>query len=91
MMYEIVFSNSFKKDFKRMKKRGYNLFLLTEVFGQLIEKGSVDEVYRAHKLIGNYVGCWECHIQADWLLVWEIDENSKLIKLIATGTHSDLF
>ena len=90
-MYEIIYSNSFKKDYKRIKKRGYNLLLLSEVFGQLIEKGCVDNVYRPHKLVGNYVGCWECHIQADWLLVSEIDENLKLIKLIATGTHSDLF
>ena len=90
-MYEIEFSNSFKKDYKRVKKRGYNLPLLSEVFGQLIEKGCVDNVFRPHKLVGNYAGCWECHIQPDWLLIWKIDENSKLIKLIATGTHSDLF
>jgi len=90
-MYEIIFSNSFKKDYKRIKKRGYDLFLLPEIFGQLIEKGCVENIYRPHKLVGNYSGCWECHIQADWLLIWEIDENSKLINLIATGTHSDLF
>ena len=90
-MYEIVFSSSFKKDFKRIKKRGYDLLLLLEVFEQLINKGVVNSIYSPHKLVGNYAGCWECHIQADWLLVWEIDENSKLIKLIATGTHSDLF
>ena len=90
-MYEIAFSNSFKKDYKRITKRDYNLLLLTEVFGQLIAKGCVDNIYRPHKLVGNYAGCWECHIQADWLLVWEVDEDSKLVKLIATGTHSDLF
>ena len=90
-MYEIEFSNSFKKDYKRVKKRGYNLPLLLEVFSQLIEEGYVDCVYRPHKLVGNYAGCWECHIKPDWLLIWKIDENSKLITLVATGTHSDLF
>jgi mRNA interferase YafQ len=90
-MYEIEFSNSFKKDYKLVKKRGYNLSKLHEVFKQLIEKGSVDAEYAPHKLVGNYAGYWECHIQGDWLLVWEIDRESKIVKLIATGTHSDLF
>lgn len=90
-MYEIEFSNNFKKDYKRIEKRGYNLSLLLEVFGQLIEKGNVDITYRPHKLIGNYVGYWECHIQADWLLIWNTDEELNVVRLIATGTRSDLF
>ena len=90
-MYEIVFSKSFKKDYKRIKKRGYSMFLLTEVFDRLIKKGCVESKFNPHKLSGNYAGCWECHIQPDWLLVWEVEEATKLIKLIATGTHSDLF
>jgi len=90
-MYEIEFSNSFKKDYKLIKKRGYDLSKLHGVFKELIEKGSVDTEYLPHKLVGNYTGYWECHIQGDWLLVWEIDKKSKIVKLIATGTHSDVF
>jgi mRNA interferase YafQ len=90
-MYEIEFSNSFKKDYKLIKKRGYNLSKLHEVFKQLIEKGYVDAEYLPHKLTGNYSGYWECHIQGDWLLVWETDKDLKIVRLIATGTHSDLF
>ena len=90
-MYEIEYSNSFKKDYKRIKKRGYNLSKLYEVFNQLMENGNVDSEHFPHKLDGNYAGYWECHIQGDWLLVWEIDKDLKVVKLIATGTHSDLF
>ena len=90
-MYEIEFSNSFKKDYKLMKKRGYNLPKLHELFQQLIEKGTVDAQYLPHKLVGNYAGYWECHIQGDWLLVWEMDKDLKIVRLIATGTHLDLF
>jgi len=90
-MYEIEFSNSFKKDYKLIKKRGYNLSKLHVVFKQLIEKGNVDAEYLPHKLVGNYAGYWECHIQDDWLLIWEIDKQLKVVRLIATGTHSDLF
>ena len=90
-MYEIEYSNSFKKDYKLIKKRNYDLSKLHEVFKQLIENGNVDAEYLPHKLVGNYAGCWECHIQGDWLLVWKIDKDLKIVKLIATGTHSDLF
>ena len=90
-MYEIEFSNSFKKDYKLIKKRGYDLSKLHELFKQLIEKGNVDAQYLPHKLTGNYSGCWECHIQGDWLLIWETNKNVKVVRLIATGTHSDLF
>ena len=90
-MYEIEYSNSFKKDYKLIKKRGYDLSKLNEIFKQLIEKGNVDAEYLPHKLVGNYSRYRECHIQSDWLLIWEIDKELKVVRLIATGTHSDLF
>jgi mRNA interferase YafQ len=90
-MYEIEYSNSFRKDYKLIKKRGYNLSKLHEVFQQLIEKGNVAAEYLPHKLVGNYAGYRECHIQGDGLLVWEINKELKVVRLIATGTHSDLF
>jgi mRNA interferase YafQ len=90
-MYEIEFSNSFKKDYKLLEKRGYDLSLLVEVFEQLTKNGKVGAIYSPHPLTGNYFGYWECHIKSDWLLVWKIDKRSKVVKLIATGTHSDLF
>ena len=90
-MYEIEYSNSFKKDYKLIKKRGYDLSKLHDVFKQLIENGHVTAEYFPHKLVGNYIGYWECHIESDWLLIWEIDKKLKVVRLIATGTHSDLF
>ncbi|GAB6012630.1 type II toxin-antitoxin system YafQ family toxin [Viscerimonas tarda] len=90
-MYEIEYTNSFKKDYKRVLKRGYNVELLTKLFEQLMADGNVNPVYKPHKLLGNYAGYWECHIQSDWLLIWEIDEQNQCIILYYTGTHSDLF
>ena len=90
-MYEIEYTNSFKKDYKRVLKREYNESLLIEIIEQLIETGKVDLKHKPHKLLGKYRGYWECHIQSDWLLIWDIDETEKLISLLYTGTHSDLF
>jgi mRNA interferase YafQ len=47
--------------------------------------------YHDHILRGDYVGCHECHIAPDWLLVYEIVEQDLLLYLTRTGTHSDLF
>lgn len=64
---------------------------LDDVVTQLALTGQLPAKYRPHKLMGDYKGCWECHIQPDWLLIWQQTESISLISLIRTGTHSDLF
>lgn len=91
MMYRIVNRNSFKKDLKRCKKRGYNIGSFASVASQLAKKGKLPAKYLPHKLTGNYKGFWECHIKPDWLLIWDQDDDKGEIHLVRTGTHSDLF
>lgn len=90
-MYCITQTNKFKKDIKLAKKRGLKMVLLDELITVLAETGELPFKYKPHILKGNYAGLWECHIQPDWLLIWEQNEEIKLISLIRTGTHSDLF
>ena len=90
-MYQIVFHNSFKKDLKRLEKRNIDRNLLNNVLTLFVEKGNVSEIYKPHKLSGDYSGFWECHVKSDWLLIYEIDEQKKMVILVRTGTHSDLF
>jgi len=33
----------------------------------------------------------ECHIEPDWLLIYKAEYKTLILKLIRTGTHSDLF
>jgi mRNA interferase YafQ len=47
--------------------------------------------YKPHKLVGDYRDCWECHLNPDWLLIWQTDDKKNVLLLIRTGTHSDLF
>ena len=90
-MYELRQTSSFKKDLKLAKKRGLQMQLLDEVVTLLVTTGRLPSSYKQHKLKGQYDGLWECHIQPDWLLIWDQSEEIRLISLIRTGTHSDLF
>lgn len=65
--------------------------LLDEVVTQLVENGKLPQKYKPHILKGGFSDFWECHIQPDWLLIWEQSDEIKLITLTRTGTHSDLF
>jgi len=35
--------------------------------------------YKDHGLIGNFVGCRECHITPDWLLIYEIADEVQIM------------
>ena len=90
-MYEVVATNRFKKDLKLAIKRGLDISLLDEIVTTLQNGKVLPEKNRDHALTGNYVGCRECHIQPDWLLIYEISNKELILYLTRTGTHSDLF
>lgn len=90
-MYQLRQTGKFKKDVKLARKRGLNMKLLDDVVTSLVTTGKLEPKFKPHLLKGDYIGCWECHIQPDWLLVWEQDDEIRLISLVRTGTHSDLF
>lgn len=88
-MREVRATTQFKKDFKRARRRGKDPEKLSEVVGKLVAGEPLGPRNRPHFLSGEWFPCRECHIEPDWLLIWEEDENS--VTLIRTGTHSDLF
>lgn len=90
-MYNIKPTTQFKKDLKTVQKRGCNLRLIEEVIQILAEGQPLPAKNRDHALVGNYSGCRECHIEPDWLLIYEVANNDLILLLIRTGTHSDLF
>ena len=91
MKYDIQFTNQFKKDLKLAKKQNKNLDKLFEVIDILANGGTLDAKYRDHSLKGKYKGTRECHIEADWLLVYEIRDDVLVLLLYRLGTHSELF
>lgn len=90
-MYEIAYSTRFKRSFKKCLKRGLNPDIFRKAVEILAETGRLPSQYRPHKLSGKYNGCWECHLQPDWLLVWQQDDRRLILIFVDTGTHTDLF
>ena len=90
-IYKVFYSSSFKRDIKRCQKRGLNLLLLQEVVDILRTTGTLPPKYRPHRLVAKYAGYWEAHIQPDWLIVWEQNEDQLYLLFTKTGTHSDIF
>ena len=74
-MLKIKFLNSFKKDYKRIVKRGYDIALLENVIRMLADGETLPAKYRDHTLTGNYSSYRECHIAPDWLLIYEVRES----------------
>ena len=91
MKYTVRPTSRFQKDLKRIARRGYNTELLTAVIKKLANGEPLAQKHRDHARTGNYAGCRECHITPDWLLIYEISDDTLLLYLTRTGTHSDLF
>ncbi len=91
MKYTIRPTSRFQKDLKRIAKRGYDTELLSAVIKKLANGEPLEQKHHDHMLTGNYTGCRECHITLDWLLIYEISDDTLLLYLTRTGTHGDLF
>ncbi len=91
MKYTVKPTAQFRKDLKRMQKQHKNMDLINQILKMLANGEPLPPANRDHALAGNYSGCRECHIQPDWLLIYEISENTLYLYLTRTGSHSDLF
>lgn len=88
-MKRIVFSDLFPGDLKRMARRGYKPAKAYAIISYMREHGQAPVHSGPHKLKGEWLGHWECHIGFDWLLIYIITDEK--IVLRRTGTHDDLF
>ena len=91
MKYKIKFTSRFKKDLKLAKKQSRNIDKLFAVIEKLANCETLDEKFRDHSLLGSYTGTRECHIEPDFLLIYEKFDDILVLSLVRTGSHSDLF
>ena len=89
-MYTLKITSQFKKDLKKIQNNPAKIKHLKEVLGLLEQDGKLPERFKPHKLIGDYAGFMECHVENNLLLIW-IDPEENIIKLVRLGTHSELF
>ena len=82
-------TRQFAKDPKRMRKRGKDLERIKEVVSELAQGNTLGPRFRDHALLGEWKDCRDCHIEPDWALIYSTDDEN--LRLIRTGTHSDLF
>lgn len=90
-MLKVRYSSRFKKDFKLVIRRGYNISLFEEVLTLLRDEKTLPEKYNDHALKGEYTGHRECHITPDWLLIYKKENDMITLSLTRTGSHNDLF
>ena len=90
-MYKLELTRQYLKDLKLARKRGLDESKLNEVILKLISGEELPQKNRDHSLTGNYKGFRECHISPDWLLIYSREMTVKIVTLVRTGTHSDLF
>ncbi len=84
-----VYTKQFEKDLKRCLKRNKKKVKFKLVAESLLAGETLDAIHRDHKLIGNFVGRRECHLESDWLLVYKLEEGRIIFERM--GSHSDLF
>ncbi len=91
-MYTILRTKSFEKDLKRvLKHKDFSPHKLADVIDLLTEGTKLDPKYKNHILRGNMSNVYDLHVQNDFVLLYEKDEEIRLIALIRLGSHSDLF
>ena len=89
-MKELRYTGQFKKDLKRFLNNPKKLKALNDVLDMLKKEVPLPVKYRQHDLHGEYEGCFECHVEGDFLLVW-FDEENNVIALFRLGSHSEIF
>lgn len=91
--YQIKYTSDFKKNYKKIKKQGKNVEKLKYVVNKLANGIELEEKYKNHMLTDSkhYKNCGECHIEPDWLLVYQYINNELVLVLVTTGSHSELF
>ena len=90
-MLTLETTSQFRRDFKRMAKRGMDMRLLEKVLNELLAGRKLPPRNRDHALTGAMARYRECHILPDWLLVYRLERDRLVLVAQRTGSHADLF
>jgi mRNA interferase YafQ len=85
----LVTTKSCERDLKRLRKRGKDIDRLWDVVEALRLGQPLRPRHRDHPLSGDWQGFRDCHVEPDWVLIYQLDDEA--VYLTRTGTHADLF
>ena len=91
--YQIKRTSNFKQNYKKIKRQGKDVEKLKYVVNKLADGIKLEEKYNDHALKDSkhFKDCRECHLEPDWLLVYQYKENELILFLMETGSHSEIF
>jgi len=84
-------TKKFEQDQKKARKQNKDFTDLVKIMEQLIKEERLDPKYKDHSLKGKWVGCRDCHVQNDWVLIYRVNEDEKTIRFERIGSHAELF
>ena len=87
------YPSRFRREFRRAIRRGKDMSKLARVMDALEAGEKLSDRYNDHLLVGKYAGCRECHLEPDWLLVYQFEEDHEgnpVVSYLRLGSHSDL-
>lgn len=90
-MLNVEYTTQFKRDLKLAKKRNKNIIALQKIMKMIEREETLNPRFKDHPLTGNWKTHRELHIEPDWLLIYKLIPNEKVVIFVRTGTHSDLF
>ncbi len=83
------YTTQFKKDYKKVKKQNKDLSKLRVVIEKLVDQQTLEPKDKDHQLTGNWKGHRDCHIEPDWILIYQLTDNALILE--KTGAHSELY
>ncbi|MBL0175470.1 MAG: type II toxin-antitoxin system YafQ family toxin [Ignavibacteria bacterium] len=84
-----VYTRQFEKDLRRCQRRGKDMEKFKMVARTLIAGEPLDPIHRDHRLVGNWLGRRDCHMESDWILLYKLEMDRVIFERM--GTHADLF
>jgi mRNA interferase YafQ len=89
MALDLLTTTAFERDLRRVEKQGKDLDKLEAVVDLLQAQKPLPARCRPHPLRGDWSGHWDCHVEADWLLLYRVTVTQLI--LVRTGSHAELF
>jgi mRNA interferase YafQ len=89
MALKLLTTSAFAKDLRRVRKQGKDIDKLEALVDLVQQAQPLPHSCRAHRLRGNWMGHWDCHIEPDWLLLYRLTKTE--LSLVRTGSHAELF